>query len=361
MTKKKRGLSGFGRAMLVYILIFLILAAAALAALTLYLDAYEQSRPVTAVRAYLREAERGELSYAWGYALAQLDTRVQSEEEALRFARELLTAATCRELLSDTEGVSRFGLYDESGFRFAELELRQLGETRWGFTGWEVTGVSTALERYTHSVSLTLPESYGVELDGERLDSRFVAVRGIDYELLLPCAEYVSALPQMQRWEIGPCLHEPAIRVFDEQGHEVPEDERGEARFLSNCTQEEQERLRSFIEQYLNVYLPYAGDLRGGGLNWWGELSHLIVRGGELEERLIQARKGFGFGNTKSLELLDFDYRLFSRLTEDCWFVDLGYTIETEGLSGLVTEDYSIRLLIREQDGKLLTEAMFNY
>ena len=142
---------------------------------------------------------------------------------------------------------------------------------------------------------------------------------------------------------------------------EVQEEERSELRFLSNCDEEEQERLKTFIEKYLSVYLPYAGDLRGGGLGWWGELSHLIVRGGELEERLIQARKGFGFGNTKSLELLDFDYRLFSRLNAGCWFVDLGYTIETEGLHGEVVEEYSIRLLIRETDGKLLTEAMFNY
>lgn len=361
MSEKKRGLTGFARGMLIYVLLFVMLSALALGAFALYLDAYEQSRPVSAVRAYLRDGAEGQLSYAWGYALAQMDTRVQTEEEALGFARELLAAASFRELLSDTEGVRRFGLYDENGFCFAQLVLTQTGRTHWGFTDWAVTEVTTALQGYTHTASLTLPESYTVELNGDALDARFVAERGIDYELLLPCAELVPSLPKMQRWEIGPCLEEPQLRVLDEQGREVPEDARTEQRFLSNCSAKEREQLESFTEEYMSCYLPYAGDLRLNGYGYWSELSHLIVRGGELEERLVQARKGFGYGNTKSLKVLAYDFRLFSRLTETHWFVDFGYTLETEGLHGAVEEDYQLRLLIREEGGKLLTEAMYSY
>ena len=357
----RKRLSGFARGLLAYILIFALLAAGALAVLTCYLDAYERSRPATAVRAYLRDGAQGSLSYAWGYAIAQLDTRVQTEEEGLAFVRGLLSTATYRELLSDTEGQSRFALYDEDGVCFARLTLSQCGEEHWGFTGWEVTEVTTALESYTHSLTLTLPREYRVELDGEELDSRFIAEDRIDYTLLQPCAEYVLPLPQMRRWELGPMLREPEIRVLDARGREVPESEWDEEHFLSNCTAQEREALSDFAKTYLEAYLPYAGDLQRAGLYYWSELSHLIVRGGELEERLIQARKGFGFGNTKSLEVLEYDFRLFSRLADDAWLVDLGYTIETEGLDGVVEEEYQLRLLVREEDGELLTEAMFNY
>ena len=36
-----------------------------------------------AVRAYLQDAREGRLDYTWGYTLAQMDTRIQTEEEAL--------------------------------------------------------------------------------------------------------------------------------------------------------------------------------------------------------------------------------------------------------------------------------------
>lgn len=361
MEKKKHGLSGFARGLLLYILIAVLLGAAALAALTLYLDAFEQSRPVMAVRAYLQDAREGRLDYTWGYTLAQMDTRIQTEEEALAFAQALLGGASCRELLTDTEGLSRFGLYDENGFRFATLSLKQSGEERWGFRSWKVSEVSTALDGYTHSISLTLPEDYSVELNGVVLDKRFVAEQGIGYDQLAACAELVSPLPTMQRWEIGPCLTETSVRVLDREGREVPEEERETLRYLDTCMKEDRERLSAFIEEYLNVYLPYAGDLRGGGISWWSELSHKIVRGGELEERLLQARKGFGYGNTNDIDLLGCDYVFFCDLREGHYLVDFAYTTETEGLHGKVEETNYLRLLIADTEKGLLTEAMYSY
>ena len=213
-----------------------------------------------------------------------------------------------------------------------------------------------------------LPEGYTAELGGRVLDDGFVVASQIDYEILEPFKDYRVKLPTLKRYRVGPILPGQELRIQDEQGREVPQ-EQNEADYLPKCSEADRKRLEEFALDFLNAYLPYAGDLNRAGYAYWDTLYYMIVHGGTLEDRLIQARSGFGYGNTYSVEILSDDVRLAADLGNDYYLIDIGYRTETVGLHGPVQEDNQARLLIVEQEGdayygqerQLYVEAMFNY
>lgn len=361
MENKKRGGSRFVRGLLIYCLIFLLLAAAVIFVLGLYLRAYEASRSTTCVQNYINSCAAGKLTYGWGSSLAGLDNRLLSEEQSRAFIQEKLAGASYREVRSENSGEKRYALYDADGVCFEHLTLRQQGAASWGFTSWEVVGESCDVSPYTHSYTVTVPSEYRVLLGDTELDVSFLAETGIPYTILEPCGELVHNLPTKVRYETGPCLVDAPITVLNAWGKEVPADKQDEYHYLANCSSEVQGRLEEFSLRYLNAYLPYAGDLYRNGLGFWGDLSKLIVRDGELEQRLIAARKGFGYGNTKSIEIVDHTVNLCTDLKDGHYVVDLLYRTETVGLEGPIQEDNRVRLLIWEENEQLFAEAMYHY
>ena len=87
MTKKHR----FARGMLIYAVVVLLLGAAGLAVLWMFLDAYEQSRPGHTVSAYVSSLTPETICTSVDDFLDTLNTGVQSREESLQVLREALT------------------------------------------------------------------------------------------------------------------------------------------------------------------------------------------------------------------------------------------------------------------------------
>ena len=142
---------------------------------------------------------------------------------------------------------------------------------------------------------------------------------------------------------------------------EIPEEKQNERGYLANCSSTTIERLEEFSLRYLNAYLPYAGDLYHSGFSFWADLSEMIVRHGELEDRLVAARSGFGFGNTRSIEIVDHTVNLCVDFKDGHYLVDILYRTETVGLQGPVQEDNRVRLLLWEENERLFAEAMYHY
>ena len=361
MSDMRRNRSRFAIGLLIYILVFLLLAAAALFALKLYLQAYEDSRSNNCIQRYLTACTEGELGSEWEKSLSGLDERVQTKDELRAFIRGMIRNADCRAIRSDSQSEKRYGLFDGDGQCFARLTMRQGEEEHWGFRAWEVVDVDSEFAAYAQSYTATVPSDYRVCLGDTELDERFIVERDIPYEALEACREQISRLPTMVRYEVGPTLLEGPLRILTAGGREIPEDKQNELSYLANCSSTVREYLEEFSLRYLSTYLPYAGDLNHNGMGHWAELRDMIVRGGDLEERLINARSGFGFGNTTSIKIVEHTLNLCVDLKDGHYLVDILYRTETVGLHGPVQEDNRVRLLLWEENEQLFTEAMYHY
>ena len=102
MQTKKRRSGRFGRALLIYILIFALLASAVLVAFRQYLAAYEASRATTVLHRYLDACADGALSYPWGLALGKIDSEQDGSSDSRIWAQEKIRNATIREQLGSS-------------------------------------------------------------------------------------------------------------------------------------------------------------------------------------------------------------------------------------------------------------------
>ena len=95
-NKKNR----FGLGLQIYILVFILLATAALMVFRQYLAAYEESRVTTALHNYLDQCKDGTLTYQWGTALGKLSSDRSEEAVNREWAQDKIRNATLREQIT---------------------------------------------------------------------------------------------------------------------------------------------------------------------------------------------------------------------------------------------------------------------
>lgn len=355
-TRKSR----FGLGLLIYILVFVILAAVALSFFWQYLEAYEASRLTTAVSGYMDSCTDGKLSYPWGLALGRLNSGDPGETESCAWVQNMIRNATMREQVTSDSTEKIYRLYDKDGVCFETLTLRQSGEAdRWGFTSWEVANEDIYLEQYTTKVSVQVPQDYTVTVGGEMLDRAFIVEQDIPFEILKPFKDEIKNQPTMVRYQYGPVLGSGEMAVLDSTGKLVPEDLRTEIYYLDTAPATDRARVQDFVERWLAAYLPYADDLNGAGMGYFWDVYALIVPGGALEARIRQAQDGFEYGNVQKLEILSTDMDCCTDLGGGRYFADFSYHIRTYGLHDPTEETYRMRLIIRDESGTMRAEQMY--
>ncbi len=353
----KRGRFIFG--LLIYIIVFAVLAALALWYFWQYLAAYEKSRLSTVVNNYLESCTDGTLSYSWGLALGKLGAD-PDETGSRAWAQDMIRNATMREQVTSDSSEKIYRLYDENGQCFETLTLRQSSETdHWGFSGWKVVDETVNLEPYTTSVSVVVPEDYTVKVGEETLGSAFIVEKDIPFEALKPFMSVIKTPPVKVRYQYGPVLGAGKMTVLDSAGQEIPQEQQTEYHYLDNVSAADRARVQEFAERWLAVYLPYADDLGGGGMAYFWDVYQLIVPGGALEARIRQAQDGFEYGNVQKLEILSVDLDCCMDLGDGRYFTDFSYSIRTYGLHDPTEETYRMRLIVRDENGTLRAEQMY--
>ena len=355
-TKKK---SRFGLGLLIYVLVFALLAAAALVVFRQYLAAYEESRVTTALHSHLDRCTDGTLTYQWGTALGKLSADRSEEDANRKWAQEKIRNATIREQITSNSSEKTYGLYDENGFCFSTVTLQQTEKGRWGFAGWKVVDESVDLEPYTTEVSAEIPSDYSVEIGGKKLDWNYITEKNLPYEILKPLEDYLKDLPTKVRYQYGPVLGAGEATILDSKGQTVPEELQTEHHYLDTASAADRARIKDFVERYLEVYLPFADDLEHRGMGYFDAVYQMIIHGGEIERRIRQAIDGLEYGNVLKLEILSVDLDCCTDLGGGRFFTDFSYHIRTYGLTDPTEETYRMRLLLKEEYGTLYAEQMY--
>ena len=356
---KKSTISPFRKGVILYAAVALTLIGVGLALFWSFLTAYEASRSKNTVNAYLAGLTAGHIrDGALPALLEQVDTRVQDEAAC----RERLTEALQGELtaaknISRSTGETQVYALRQGSRVIGSFTLEQTGESAWGFTPWTVTGEEFDLTFLLgDKVSLTVPPDYTVYADGKPLPGSCVAEEGVPYPEL---AEFAGDydLPTLVRYEAGPFVGEVALTLTDGEGNAVAPDA-GSGVFLDNCSPEEkaavEEAARAFVQTYVD-YVSCAGSDPATTLQW---LKKLMVPDSALSKRMRDALAGLHWVSDRHATVSGMEAGLISRVGEDLYFCQVAYTVNTRDITGQVQVENRVKLLLRQTNGKLLTEAM---
>lgn len=326
-----------------------------------YLAAYEDSLSSHCLERY-EAAMAQAMPKAAEEALSGLYPGIHSQEENTRWARNLLDGARLYKIASrSSETRQVYAVKADDGQQIGTVTLSVTGEDSYHNPLWDVTEEQFDFSAYYQTLSITVPADYSVYLGDGLLGADAIVETGIHYQTLEDYYSLYQDLPTLSRYEGGPFLGEAAFRLCDQEGNPVSPENWNESYFLDRCSQEIQERVDSYVPNFLYLYVNFSGDAHRTAKKYYDQLMPLVVSGGELQTRLYNALINYGYARTQSVKILSTEIHSVTPLDNDRYLVDLTYATEVTGMGDPVVIEDNIHLVLFDQKGKLLADSLYIY
>ena len=366
-TKKRRG-NGFLWFMILYGVVFLAAIALGLRWFWGYMDAYEASRPHTAVNAYMDSLTTDKILENSKDILEQVDLRLQNEDYCLGYLRDALkgeiTYARKASACTETEQtyVLRRGNQVIGSFVIATTPA-----DRYGFTPWALReeNFDLAYLMSGETLSVTVPSGFSVFVNGVELDESYISEENTRHYEVLEDFYGSYDLPEllMQTYQAGPFLGEPpTLEILDRDGQPFVMDENFDENVLISVKDEEEIRnLDEFTSDFLKSYVQFAGCANRNPEGNLKKILTYVVPESNLAQRMKKALDGLDFAQSRGDQLKDILIKHYIALPEGRWLLDVTYKVETMGRQGLYESTTNMKIMLVEIEGKLLVEAMTSY
>ena len=358
--ESKKKLSWYAKGMIIYSSVLLVAALVVLLVLYNFLNAFESSRPLNCVEAYLSSMEENGLSENFLSALDIIDENIQSREESIAYVEEILPEISFGKSskLSTQDKPAYLLSYNKKPL--GTVYLKALDKHPFGFTFWEVQGDEYDFSNICQSHSLLVPSDCKVFVNGQELSDKYITEGSIKYDSFTGFYDYLENLPLMVKYESGCYLGNPSLQILDSSGKEISPDGLSEVDFLANCTEDEEEHIEEYSREFVNRYVTYTANVYDFYYSNYQRCRELAVPGSQFTYRLEQAIGSFGYTQVDSCDVVKFNLN-FCTKQNDHYFADISYTIETVTRKGPYQEDLNIRISMVPNGDSFLTDVMFYY
>lgn len=353
----------FVTGMLVYALVFLVIASVGLWVMWDYIEAYEYSRPVNAIKAYVDSLTPEDLSMGSADLLDTLDTHLQSREESSRLIQESAeqTFSYAKKSAESTENRQVYVL--RSGRQvIGEFAITSAEPDKFGFRVWEVTEESFDFSHLLgESVSVTVPSDFTVLVNGAALDESYITAQGIPYACL---EEFYGnyPLPSLVTYSADAYLGQATLEVLDREGDPIEITADTDYNLLmQECTEEEVAAIDTLAAQFLEYYVAFTGSSSGTAGGNYNRLCRYLVPEGELSKRLYTAISGLYFAQSLRDTIQETRVNQYASLGNGRYYCDITYVVETVGRKGPVQQSYNMKVIMLETDMGLRVEGMSRY
>jgi hypothetical protein len=359
--KADRSARRFRLGLLLYALLLILIAGAALMLLQRYLSVYEATRPAVALEAYRAALLSPESTEGCRAALAELDPRLRAPEDSLALVREQLEDARFVESMSESSESEKHFRIVAGDQALGELSLRAGEEQAFGLRGWEAAEDSFDFSAQFHGVSAVLPPDYQVFVGEHRLGRDELRESSVHYERLADAYPLIEGLPTMLRYESGLFLGELPLRVLDAAGHEIPPERQSEEYYLDNCGAEDRAAIEEFVERFLRPYILFTANIDQERDGYYTQILALSLPGSSLRQRLQESIRGEWWSWVRSCELQESEITGCTDLGDGRFVVDIRYTTRVVAISDPVVESFQIRMVLDNTSGKLLGSFLYNF
>ena len=353
--------SRFGVGLLIYIFLFLILSVIALIFFYDWLKAYEETRPYNSVNAYTETLAVNGPGNAALASLAEVDRSLQSEEEIKAFVADILsrTEFVRSSALSTPEKLVYSARAD--GRSIGTVSFEPTEEKRLGFRFWALASEDYDFSSYLNNSTFVIPEDYQASVNGTILSRQNITSDDTPYSSLSAYYDSFPSLPHLVTYTSGKYLGQAEEAVIDRHGKSVSQADMTETVFLDTCTPSDRDRLSAFVRKFAATYVQFTADVNGSYYYYYSELRQMVSDSSPLVDRMSQALGSFGFTTTKSCDIIDDSVNFCLPMDATHYLIDYSYTTKTVGRAEAVEDSRNIRLVVSDQNGKLLVDSMNYY
>lgn len=353
----------FALGMVIYALVFLALTAVGLKVLWNYIDAYEQSRPMNTVKAYVNSVTTQDMWDGSEGLLDTLDENVRSREDSRELIAQSASGALSYAKKSSESTDERQVYVLRSGRQVIGQFAITAGEPdKYGFRIWSVSDSSFDFGYLMGApVSVTVPSDFPVSVNGNVLDSSYITESGLIYSALEEFYDDYQ-LPTLVTYTVDSFLGEITLEVADREGNPVAISEETDYNaFLPGCSQDALEALDPFVEGFLGRYVTFTSSANSSASGNYARLLKYLVRGSDLANRLYSAIDGLQFAQSNGDILQNIQVNRYADLGDGRYLCDVTYQVQTWGKKGAVETLNNLKLIIVETTDGLKVESMTRY
>lgn len=371
MAKKKRAKQkgmGFAIFMVVYAVLSLAGIGFGLKWLWGFMEAYEASRPHIAIDAYMETLTRERIIERCDVIIEKADMNIQSEAECREFLMDAISGEItyARKASASTDTEQTYVL--RSGERvFGSFTIEAGAPDEFGFTAWSFREESFDLSDLmgTETISVTVPEGYGVWVNGVQLDESYVIHEERSEFAVLEDFYSSYDLPELVllTYEAGPFLNaEYEMEVYDPEGKPFVMDENFDENDLIRIKDQDLiAELDGFLEEFIDIYVVFAGCANDNRFANYNKVIQYVVPDSSLAQRMVDALDGMQFAQSQGDEVDSIDVHHYVELEDGTYMCDVTYKVDTTGYEGIVQTTTNVKLIIVRSGSKLLVESMIGY
>lgn len=327
-----------------------------------YLDAYERTRPLTALNSYMERLDAAHLRQSASDFFDRLDTNVCPEEISLPAMWRQVEG--CTPVRSYGEGIDSateqvYSLKKDGETR-GRVTLTPGGESIMGLTPWVVSEEVFFLDSFLLEAELTVPDDCTVTCNGVTLGEEYITQSDIHYALL---EEFYGEydFPSRVTYQVKNCVGQLELEVRNAEGQVMDEASLTEEAYTDNCTGEEKAQAEAFIKKYVPLYVRFLSG-RQGGKSVYNDLIKLVVPDSDLRSRLSQALDGLAWASSAKDEVESIAVNDLMNIGEGRYVCSFTYQVNTTNKRGQTTLTTSnAKLLLVSTDKGLLASELISF
>lgn len=358
---KKKRMSGFARGMILYVLLFILVAGLGLLFLYRFLENYEYTRENRVMERYIASVSDEQLQSMSAGFLSQLNSELSDMDSVRSFISDKVANADFAKKMAEcTETKSVYVLKDEDG-AFGRVELT-LGDKIFHslLQNWQPTAAELDFSAFLNELDVTVPADYTVECNGFVLNEKYVVDDGVEYELLKEFYEDFE-LPHLVSYHADGFIGEAEVTVRDGAGNEIDDSQLSEEFFTDNCSDSKKGQLDEFINRYIAAYVTFTSGANHMTTINYHNVDAMIVPGSELHERVLNAVGGLGFASSHGDEIKKITVNRYMDLGGGMYLCDVTYDVATYGQDGLHEYPNNTKIIITENGDGFLAYSMASY
>lgn len=358
----KKRMSGFAKGMILYVLLFVLVAALGLQFFYKFIETYEYTRENRVMERFVNSLNDEQIETMAAGFTGKLNRELCDADEVRVFMAEKTADAAYLKKLSECTDSKTVYVLKTDGNVIGTVELT-LGENVFHglLSNWQPTAGELDFSAYVQEMELDVPADYTVEINGTVLGQKYVTDDSVEYGLLEEFYENYD-LPRMVKYHADGFVGDGNITVRDGTGNTVDASQLVEEYYTDNCSDAEKAALDEFLDAYIKAYMTYTSG--ANHLNWinYKSVTAMVVPDSELKFRIEQAIGGLGFASSHGDELKSITVNRYMNIGEGRYLCDVTYEVATIGQDGLHEYPNNTKILIvTAADGGFLAEAMASY
>lgn len=324
-TKKKKKSLIYPIFLTVWIIALLCVAYYGLSKVWTYAEEYEASRPNNTMDAYVESLNQNFWNDSMAATIASMEHEVQTDDECRDFIKSMIdTGVTYVRTTGNADSKLVYNLKCENGVfgKVTLVEDKSMEDSvEFGMLPWIVEKEEFDFNGLYSAMTITVPSTYTVQLNGVTLGPEYIVEDGIHLDLLDAYYKDYPNLPTKCTYRFENIIGRLEPVVFNELGEEVTIDETmDDSQYVTYADEETVAKLTDFVIRFEQRYRTYSSGYGDEEYNYQRVLPYIIA-GSDLDNRLIAASDGLSWSHTTGLDIWGTEVESVIQIDSKTWIV----------------------------------------